>query len=114
MAKIYYDDSCDLSVLKDLTIAVLGYGSQGHAQAQNMRDSGLKVIIGLKPDSRSVAQAKEDGFEVFHPTEACKRADIIQVHLIKHKNNSTKKVFCRIFLKERLWYFLMVLIFISR
>jgi len=79
MAKIYYDDSCDLSVLKDLTIAVLGYGSQGHAQAQNMRDSGLKVIIGLKPDSRSLAQAKEDGFEVFHPTEACKRADIIQV-----------------------------------
>lgn len=79
MAKIYYDDSCDLNVLKGLTIAVLGYGSQGHAQAQNMRDSGLNVIIGLKPDSRSVEKAKEDGFEVLHPTDACKKADIIQV-----------------------------------
>ncbi len=79
MAKIYYEDSCNLDVLKNSVIAVLGYGSQGHAQAQNMRDSGLNVIIGLKPDSRSYAKAKEDGFEVFHPTEACKKADIIQV-----------------------------------
>jgi len=79
MAQIYYDDSCDLSVLQGKTIAVLGYGSQGHAQAQNMRDSGLKVIIGLRPDSKSVAKAKEQGFEVFSPSEACAKADVIQV-----------------------------------
>lgn len=79
MAKIYYDDACDLGVLKGKTIAVLGYGSQGHAQAQNMRDSGLNVIIGLRPDSKAVPQAKEVGFEVLSPAEACKKADIIQV-----------------------------------
>ena len=81
MANVYYDDSCDLSILKDKTIAVLGYGSQGHAQAQNMRDSGLNVIIGLRPESRSVSVAKEDGFEVYSPAEASEKADIIQVLL---------------------------------
>lgn len=79
MANVYYDDSCDLSVLKDKTIAVLGYGSQGHAQAQNMRDSGLNVIIGLRPESKSVAKAKEDGFEVLSPADACAKADVIQI-----------------------------------
>ncbi|MEQ8350102.1 MAG: ketol-acid reductoisomerase [Leptospiraceae bacterium] len=79
MAQIYYDDSCDLSVLKGKTIAVIGYGSQGHAQAQNMRDSGLDVVIGLRSDSKSVKVAKEDGFEVLDPAEASKKADIIQV-----------------------------------
>ncbi|MBE7439666.1 MAG: ketol-acid reductoisomerase [Spirochaetales bacterium] len=79
MAKIYYDDSCDLSVLKDSTIAVLGYGSQGHAQAQNMRDSGLNVVIGLRPKSDSAEQARQDGFEVLSPADAAARADIIQI-----------------------------------
>ena len=79
MAEVFYDDSCDLSHLKDLTIAVLGYGSQGHAQAQNMRDSGLNVVIGLRPDSKSVAQAKEDGFEVLSPADASAKADIIHL-----------------------------------
>ncbi len=79
MAQVFYDDSCDLSHLKDKTIAVLGYGSQGHAQAQNMRDSGLNVIIGLRPDSKSVKVAKEDGFEVLSPADASAKADVIQV-----------------------------------
>lgn len=79
MAKIYYDDSTNISTLKDSIIAVLGYGSQGHAQAQNMRDSGLNVIIGLPENSKSAQKAKEDGFEVLNPYEACKKADIIQV-----------------------------------
>lgn len=79
MAKIYYDDSCDLNQLKDKTIAVLGYGSQGHAQAQNMKDSGLKVIIGLRPGSKNEAEAKGSGFEVCSPAEASERADVIQV-----------------------------------
>jgi ketol-acid reductoisomerase len=64
MAQLYYDDSCDLSLLKGKTIAVIGYGSQGHAQAQNMKDTGFKVIIGLKDGSKSINQAKQDGFEV--------------------------------------------------
>lgn len=79
MAQLYYDDSCDLNTLKGKTIAVIGYGSQGHAQAQNMKDSGLKVIIGLKDGSKSVAQAKQDGFEVYNVAEASKKADIIQI-----------------------------------
>ncbi len=60
-------------------MAVIGYGSQGHAQAQNMRDSGLNVIIGLRPDSGHVKIAKEDGFEVLTPAEASAKADVIQV-----------------------------------
>ena len=79
MAKIYYDSDCDLSVLKDQTIAIIGYGSQGHAQAQNMKDSGLNVIIGLRPNSNSVDQAKKDGFEVFIPAQASQKASIIQI-----------------------------------
>lgn len=79
MAKIYYDDSTNISILKDSVIAVLGYGSQGHAQAQNMRDSGLNIIIGLPENSKSIQKAKEDGFDVLIPYEACKKADIIQV-----------------------------------
>ncbi len=79
MAKMYYDQDCDLNVLKNETIAVIGYGSQGAAQAQNMRDSGLHVIIGLRPDSSFVATAKADGFEVFSTAEAAKKATIIQI-----------------------------------
>ena len=79
MAQVYYDDSCDLNILKDKTIAVLGYGSQGHAQAQNMRDSGLNVIIGLRSSSASVKDAQDYGFEVLSPSDACAKADIIQI-----------------------------------
>jgi len=79
MANIYYDDSCDLNVLKGKTVAVIGYGSQGHAQAQNMLDSGLNVIIGLKLDSSSIPGAKEYGFEVLPVKEACAKADIIHI-----------------------------------
>ncbi|MBE3586058.1 ketol-acid reductoisomerase [Desulfofundulus thermocisternus] len=79
MVKVYYDNDADLSVLQGKTIAVLGYGSQGHAQAQNLRDSGLNVIIGLPETSRSREKARADGFEVYTPGEAAARADIIQV-----------------------------------
>ena len=74
MAKLYYDQDCDLSVLKSSTVAVIGYGSQGRAQAQNMLDSGLKVIIGLKAGSTSTAEAKADGFEVVDVATAAERA----------------------------------------
>lgn len=79
MANIFYEKDCDISFLKDKTIAVVGYGSQGHAQAQNMRDSGLNVIVALRESSESVSVAKKDGFEVFNVREAAQKADIIQI-----------------------------------
>lgn len=79
MAKLYYDEHCDLNVIKEKTVAVIGYGSQGHAQAQNMKDSGLNVIIGLRSGSGSAEQAKSDGFEVLEPSAAAAKADIIQI-----------------------------------
>ncbi len=78
-AKIYYDKDCDPKSLEGLTIAVIGYGSQGHAQAQNLRDSGFNVIIGANPNGKSWERAKNDNFEVFTAEEAAKRADVIQL-----------------------------------
>lgn len=75
---MYYENDADLNVLKGKTIAIVGYGSQGHAQAQNLRDSGLNVIIGLR-EGKSWDQAKEDGFEVFPVDEAARRADLVQI-----------------------------------
>jgi ketol-acid reductoisomerase len=75
---MYYEKDADSNVLKGKTIAVIGYGSQGHAQAQNLRDSGLNVIIGLR-EGRSWNTAKNDGFEVVTVEEAAKRADVIQI-----------------------------------
>jgi len=74
----YYEQDAELSVLKDKTIAVIGYGSQGHAQAQNLRDSGLKVVIGLR-EGKSFDKAKNDGFEVLPVAEAVSRADVVQI-----------------------------------
>lgn len=78
MAKIYYDKDCDLTVLDERTVAVIGYGNQGSAQAQNMRDSGLCVIIGSVRDA-SWDNAKEAGFEVYPIAEAAKKADVIHI-----------------------------------
>jgi len=78
MAKIYYDKDADLKLLKNQTIAVIGYGSQGHAQAQNLKDSGLKVIIGIIPD-KTADQAKKHGFKVMSVVEAVKQADLVQI-----------------------------------
>ncbi len=75
--KIYFDKDADLEILKDKVIAVIGYGSQGHAQAQNLRDSGLNVILGLRPEGRSWKRAKEDGFDVYPISEASKMGDVI-------------------------------------
>jgi ketol-acid reductoisomerase len=81
MAKIYSDKDADLGVFKGKTCAVLGFGSQGHAHALNLKESGVKVIIGLYPGSKSRAVAAEKGFEVFDTAEAVKRADVIFVAL---------------------------------
>jgi len=79
VAKAYYEQDANTARLKDKTIAVIGYGSQGHAQAQNLRDSGFKVIIGLDPDRASAQQARTDGMAVVPPAEAAKRADWVQI-----------------------------------
>ncbi len=78
-AKVYSDKDADLNVLKGKTLAVLGFGSQGHAHALNLKESGCKVIIGLYDGSKSIPVAKEKGFEVFNTGEAVKRADVIFV-----------------------------------
>jgi ketol-acid reductoisomerase len=79
VAEIYYDNDADLSIIQGKKVAVIGYGSQGHAHAQNLRDSGVEVKIGLKPDSKSVAKAKEAGFEVLSTAEAAKWGDVIVI-----------------------------------
>ena len=73
-ATIYYDNDADLSHLKDKTIAILGYGSQGHAQAQNLRDSGCKVIIGQRPGGKNYDLAVSHGFQPMEIDEATKKA----------------------------------------
>ena len=78
-AKIYTDKDATLDPLKDKTCAVIGFGSQGHAHALNLKDSGIKVIIGLYPGSKSRAVAEEKGFEVVDTAEAVKRGDVIFV-----------------------------------
>src|SRR5256885_5797553 len=80
-AKVYSDKDADLSVLRNKTLAVLGFGSQGHAQALNLKDSGLRVIIGLYEGSKSIPVAKEKGFEVVSTAEAVRRGDVIFVAL---------------------------------
>ena len=79
MVKMYYDSDADLNLLKDKTIAIIGYGSQGHAQAQNLKDSGLNVIIGLRRDLPEWDAAVAYGFEVMNVAEAAAKADIIQI-----------------------------------
>jgi ketol-acid reductoisomerase len=80
-AKIFYDKDADLSVLKNKTIAILGYGSQGHAQAQNLRDSGCNVIIGQRPGSPNYDLAKSHKFEPMPVEEATNKADIVNMLL---------------------------------
>jgi ketol-acid reductoisomerase len=81
MAKVYTDKDADLSVFKGKTLAVLGFGSQGHAHALNLKESGCNVIIGLYEGSKSIKVAREKGFEVLASAEAVKRADVIMIAL---------------------------------
>ncbi|MFQ5957549.1 MAG: ketol-acid reductoisomerase, partial [Candidatus Brocadiales bacterium] len=81
MATIYYDKDADLNHLKGKTTSIIGYGSQGHAQAQNLRDSGLDVIIGLRPGGPSHSRAKDHGFSPVSIEEAAKAGDLIHILL---------------------------------
>ncbi len=79
MIKKYYDKDCDLNLLKDKTVAIIGFGSQGHAHAQNLKESGVKVIVGLKENSRSIPKVKEAGIEVMTVSEAAKAGDLVMM-----------------------------------
>ena len=79
MAEIFYDDDADLSLVQGRKVAVLGYGSQGHAHALSLRDSGVDVRVGLPEGSKSRAQAESDGLPVATPAEACAQADLVMV-----------------------------------
>ena len=79
MTEIFYDRDADLALIQSKKVAVIGYGSQGHAHALNLRDSGVEVKVGLKPTSKSVAKATEAGFEVLPAAEAAKWADVIVI-----------------------------------
>src|SRR5438046_1160708 len=87
-AKVYTDKDADLSRLYNKTLAVLGFGSQGHAHALNLKDSGLNVIVGLYKGSKSIPVAKENGFEVVSTAEAVRRADLIFMGLPDTKQPS--------------------------
>jgi ketol-acid reductoisomerase len=78
---IYYDKDADLSVLEGKTVAILGYGSQGHAHALNLRDSGVEVVVGLRPDSSSRAEAEAEGLEVLDIPDAASRGDVVMILL---------------------------------
>ena len=87
MAKVYYDNDADFNLIKNKTIAVIGYGSQGHAHALNLRDSGIKrVIIGLYEGSKSALKAKEASLEIMSVSEASKQSDVIMILLPDEKH----------------------------
>ncbi len=77
--QVYYDKDADLSIIKGKQVAVIGYGSQGHAHANNLQDSGVKVVVGLRPGSSSVAKAEAAGLKVTSVEEAVKMADVVMI-----------------------------------
>ena len=79
MAEMFYDDDADLSVIQGKKVAVIGYGSQGHAHALNLRDSGVDVRVGLKEGSRSIEKAENEGLAVMTVPEAVKEADLVVI-----------------------------------
>ena len=91
MTKIYYAQDCNLSLLKDKTVAIIGYGSQGHAHALNLHDSGIKVVVGLYEGSKSWKKAEDAGLKVATVSEATKEADVIMVLLPDEKQADVYK-----------------------
>jgi len=79
--KVYYDKDCDLSLIKGKTVAIIGYGSQGHAHAQNLNDSGVKVVVGLRPGGASWPKVEKAGLKVAAVNEAVKMADVVMILL---------------------------------
>jgi ketol-acid reductoisomerase len=88
VAELFYDDDADLSIIAGKKVAVIGYGSQGHAHAQNLRDSGVDVRVGLREGSSSRAKAEADGLRVVTPAEAAAEADVIMILAPDHVQRS--------------------------
>ena len=84
MATVYYEKDANLGALRDKTVAILGYGSQGHAHAQNLKDSGYRVVVGLHEGSRSRATAERDGFAVHSVGDAVQNADVVMFLMPDH------------------------------
>src|ERR1700731_3888801 len=78
---MFYDDDADLALLDGKTVAIIGYGSQGHAHALNLKDSGVSVVVGLREDSSSVPKAREQGLDVLSVVEAASRGDLVMILL---------------------------------
>jgi ketol-acid reductoisomerase len=76
---MFYDDDADLSLLDGKTVAIIGYGSQGHAHSLNLKDSGVSVVVGLRPDSASVAKARQHGLRVTDPADAASEGDVVMM-----------------------------------
>jgi len=76
---MFYDDDADLTLLDGKTVAIIGFGSQGHAHALNLKDSGVNVVVGLRPSSKSVEIARSRGLEVVEPVEAASRGDVVML-----------------------------------
>ena len=89
MTEIFYDDQADLSIIQGRHVAVLGYGSQGHAHALSLRDSGVDVRVGLPEGSKSREKAEADGLRVLAPAEAVEEADLTMIlapdHIQRHR-----------------------------
>jgi len=79
--KVFYDKDCDLSVIKGKTVAIIGYGSQGHAHAQNLNDSGVKVVVGLRKNGASWPKVEKAGLNVMEVAAAVKAADVVMILL---------------------------------
>ncbi len=90
-AEIFYDDDADLSIIQGRTVAVLGYGSQGHAHALSLRDSGVDVRVGLPEGSKSRAKAEAEGLRVVTPAEAAAEADLIMILAPDHVQRNLYK-----------------------
>jgi len=91
MAKMYYQEDCDLKNLSNKTVAIIGYGSQGHAHALNLHESGVKVIVGLYEGSKSKAKAQEAGLTVMNAAEAVKAADVVMILINDEKQAALYK-----------------------
>ena len=91
MAKIFYESDCDLSLLDGKTVAIIGYGSQGHAHALNLKESGVDVIVGLYEGSKSWAKAEAQGLKVYTAAEAAKQADVIMILINDEKQAAMYK-----------------------
>lgn len=91
MAKLYYDKDANMEMLKGKTVAIIGYGSQGHAHALNLKDSGVDVVVGLYEGSKSIAKAEKAGLKALPTAEAVKKADVVMILIPDEKQSETYK-----------------------